>query len=188
MSAARPCSLRELARQRGVSDKVIRKAIASGRLKESVGVDAKGRPFVRDMERAIVELRENAGRSPRTHESAPPSAASGSAPEAPSGPRANVISAETLVDAQRLAAIERARRDRIANDLKEDRTVEVEKAARVAFESERAIREAVLNVTSRLAAELAAETDATRVHIMLDAALREALNVAAATILKAAHA
>lgn len=184
MSAPKSCSLRELARQRGVSDKVIRKAIASGRLKKSIGRDEKGKPFIADMELAIVELRENACRQTRTGGSAPESAPSESAAPAPG----RVISAATLNDAQMLATLERARRDRLANDLKEGRIVEVEKATKVAFESERAIREAVLNVTPRLAAELAAETDPARVFIILDAALREALNIAADTILEVASA
>jgi hypothetical protein len=191
MTGPKSCSLRELARQRGISDKVVRKAIASGRLKESVGHDEKGRPFIRDIDLAIAELRQNAGRtSVRTEGSADGSAPAGSAAESagPTDRTARIISAETLVDAQRMATLERARRDRMANDLREGRLVEVEKAAKVAFEAERTIREAVLNVTARIAAELAAETDAARVHILLDAALREALNVAAVNIKGAARA
>ena len=86
-------------------------------------------------------------------------------------PPAEIISAKTLVEAQRLAAVERGRKLRMENDLKDGRLVEVEKASKVAFEAERIIRESLLNIPSRVAAELAAETDAVRLHIRLDAAL-----------------
>jgi hypothetical protein len=56
--------------------------------------------------------------------------------------------------------------------------VEVSRASKEAFESARIIREAMLNLPARLAGELAAETDATAVHLRLDAAIREALGAA----------
>ena len=75
-----------------------------------------------------------------------------------------------------MATLERGRKLRLENDLKDGRLVEVSQAAREAFEAARTIREAMLNIPARVSAELAAESDAARVYSKLDAALREALN------------
>jgi hypothetical protein len=92
-----------------------------------------------------------------------------------------------LVDAQRIAMYERARKLRLENDEREGKLLDVSKASREAFEFARILREAVLNVPARLAAELAAESDATRLHIRLDRALREALETTASTLEKAVN-
>jgi hypothetical protein len=75
--------------------------------------------------------------------------------------------------------MERFRKLRIENDLREGRVVDVRAAKREAFESARIIRESVLNLPARIAAELAAETDPAKVFARLDDALREALGDAA---------
>jgi hypothetical protein len=93
-----------------------------------------------------------------------------------------LISAATLSEAQRLATIERARKLRLENNLREGSLVELSKVNREAFEAERIVREAILNLPARLSAELAGETDSGRVYLRLDAALREALNAAAHTL------
>lgn len=81
----------------------------------------------------------------------------------------------TLVEAQKETHIQRARMLRMENDLREGTLVEADQASRAAFEFARTLREAILNVPARISAELAAESDASRVHLRLDAALREAL-------------
>ncbi len=58
--------------------------------------------------------------------------------------------------------------------------VEVETVRREAFESARALREAILSVPDRLAAELTAETDPNRVHSRLTEELTIALEAVAA--------
>jgi hypothetical protein len=88
----------------------------------------------------------------------------------------------SLVDAQIATMRERQRKLRLENDVREGSLVEVERASREAFEFARALRENVLNVPARLAAELAAETDSTRVHLRLDGALREALEATATAL------
>jgi hypothetical protein len=109
---------------------------------------------------------------------APAAAPAASAPPEDPIPR-------NLVDAQRIAMYERARKLRLENDEREGKLLDVSKASREAFEFARILREAVLNVPARLAAELAAESDATRLHIRLDRALREALETTAGTLERA---
>lgn len=153
--------MRGLAKRVGVSETAIRKAVKSGKLKESV-VYQNGHPVVLDMDRACDEWQRQCVRDTRTSDA-----------EAETG---IVISASTLVEAQRLATIERARKLRMENDLREGGLVELAKVNREAFESMRIVREAILNIPARIASELAAETDPGRVYLRMDAALREALN------------
>ena len=87
-----------------------------------------------------------------------------------------------LADYQREAMRERARKLKRENDDRDGLIVPVAKAAREAFEFARAIRGNVFNVPPRLAAQLAAESDESRVYTMLDAALREALEATAAQL------
>jgi hypothetical protein len=178
-------SLRELARRLGVTDKAVRNAVASGRLRRSIGKDAKGWPVVVDPELATIEWKENAGK-PSARAAAEPARAAESAPSAPSPAQGELIDTDTLVGAQRMATIERGRKLKMENDLREGRLLEADKVRKEAFEGSRIIREAILNIPDRLAAELAAEADAGRVHLKLSAALREALNMAADTLLASA--
>lgn len=88
----------------------------------------------------------------------------------------------SLVAAQIEAVLERGRKLRMENDVREGLLLEAGPAGREAFEFARIVRETILNVVPRVAAELAAETDATRVHLLLERALREALASTAATL------
>lgn len=168
---AEQASLRAFARLIGVTDKAVRKAIASGRLRESVGKDSQGKPVIVDVEFARGEWTRNAGRPG-------PSRADRRADHQSAGPQ---VTAEegpqptTLTEAQRLAALELARHRRLANDAKEGSQVSVGKVKREAYESMRLVRESMLNIPSRLAGELAAEMDAAAVFRKLDGAIREAL-------------
>lgn len=92
----------------------------------------------------------------------------------------------TLVKAQTEAALERGRKLRLENNLREGGLVEADKASREAFDFARTLRENVLNIPGRLAAELAAERDTGRVHRRLEDALREALESTASKF-EAAH-
>jgi hypothetical protein len=167
-------SLRGLARELGVSEKAVRNGVKSGRLHGCLERDEAGRVSVFDLALARREWRGNAGKPARMR-AEPQDSAADAGDEQPTGV---VISASTLNEAQRLATIERARRLRLENDLREGQLVEVSRASKEAFESARIIREAMLNLPARLAGELAAETDATAVHLRLDAAIREALGAA----------
>lgn len=183
--------MRAFSREIGVSDKAVRKAIASGRLKESIGKDEKGRPVVTDVALAVIEWERNCSRPAKDLRADGADGADRSALEsAPAADRsasvAVFVPSATNAEAQRLATDERRRKLKMENDLRAGRLVEAEKAARQAFNAQRTIREAVLNLPARISAELAAETDPARVHIRLDAALREALMMAADAILETA--
>jgi hypothetical protein len=99
--------------------------------------------------------------------------------DAPDGSR-EPLEATNLVEAQRLGALERARAVRLATDVKRGLLVDRNAIVKMQFESDRIVREAMLNIASRLSAELAAETDAGRIFVRIDAAIREALSSVAA--------
>ncbi len=194
-------SQRELGRRLGVTDKAIRKGIKAGRLEGLVGHDDRGQPVIRDAAAAVLAWTSTSrrggadpvrGPSPQQGDApAPPVPSAPSVgviepmppgPDAPSS-GATVISATTLVEAQRLATVERARKLALENDITEGKLVSVQGASKESFDGARTIREAILNIPARIAGELAAEADPVRVHIMLEAALRQALNATADELL-----
>ncbi len=154
-------SFSAFARDRGVDEKAVRKGIASERIPPAcVGLSSTGRRQV------IVDV-EGARRAWEAN----------AAKVAP-GPAA-VGERQSLSEASRLATTERYRRLKIDNDLRAGLTVDVRAARREAFESARIIRETMLNLPVRLAAELAGETDPAKVFARLEDAIREALGDAA---------
>jgi hypothetical protein len=157
--------LRGLGRQLGVSLATVQRGIAHGRLGKSLGHDAKG-VFVSDPKLAAREWAAGAAK--------PPNGGNGRA----RGPRPK----GTLVDAQIRVANGRARALDLANRVKQGGLLDAGAVQREQFESARTIRDAVLGVPDRIAAELAGEGDPRRVHERLLAELRGAL-VAAAEIL-----
>lgn len=203
-------SLRELARQLGVTVQAVRKGIRSGRLNTSVGQTPAGKPCITDFSLAKAEWT----RSSRTGHGATEPSAPKVAPVSPgqipkvaavdqvrSEPEdaedvetlqdalhpGEALSASTLIEAQRLATLERAKKLRLENDIAEGRVVLREVVAREAFEAERIVREGCLNIPARIAADLAAEVDPAKVYLRLDAAIREALSATSDALL-AAHA
>jgi hypothetical protein len=147
-------SLRAFAKRQGVTENAVRKAVASGRLSRSIGRDKARKPFVKDPELGDAEWVTNAQPQPD---------------------KGKVIPQNTLVEAQRSVTLERARKLRLDNDLKDGRLIEVATVKREWFEAARTIRKAMQNIPARLSAEIAAESDAARVYLKLDAAIREAL-------------
>lgn len=152
-----PTSLRALARLLKVSDTAVRKGIQNGRLVHSVGQNGQGRPVIVDVALARREWHANAAKTSRS-------------------PKDGGV---TLAEAQRLVAMERADGLRLVNEQTRKTLIPAEAAKLAAFEFARTVRESVLNVTSRVAGELAAETDAARLHVRLDAELRLALEATA---------
>jgi hypothetical protein len=149
------------ARDRNVDEKAVRKAAASGRIPATcIGPSSSGRKQV------IVDV---AGAR---------AAWDANAAKLPNGPAVDG-ERQSLTEASRLATLERQRSLRIRNDLAEGRIVDVNAAKREAFESARIIREILLNLPIRLAAELAAETDPAKVFARLDDEIRQALGDAA---------
>lgn len=190
-------SYRAFARRLGVSDKAIRKAVAAGRLAGAVGQTSDGHPCISDPDLAeqlwtsttrtgVGGARTAGGESARSAGSAGPDAKP-AARRAPAAPRASSGNLVALVDAQRDATSERARKLRLDNDAREGRLVLVDRVRREAFDSSRTIRDALLNIPDRLAGELAAETDPAVVWRKLDAAIRQGLNSAADTLAATVH-
>lgn len=172
-------SLREFARQNRVGEKAVRKAVGSGRLRASVGRDERGRPFIADPALAAEEWTKNA-RKTRTR-----SASGRASVDAAAGTQA--ANAATLNESQLSVNVERARKLKRENDVAAGRLVDVDEARAEAFESSRIIRDAMLNIAARFSAELAAETDANRVHSKLTAAIREALETTAGRLRESAE-
>jgi hypothetical protein len=204
-------SLRALARLMGVSEKAVRKALAVGVFSaEAVRRDEGGLPVVMNATLAVQEW-ERSGRQLRgTERRQAPAAAAAPAIarpvdtgdavqpaledagdeqldeedadlDEPGGPTSAPLP-PSLVAAQTQAMLERVRKLRMENNLREGTLVEVEQARREAFDFARSLRENVLNIPARLAAELAAETDTARVFARLEGALREALEATAAAL------
>lgn len=199
-------SLRQLARIIGVDDKSVRKAEAAGVFGDTVRRDASGVPGVVDLAGAISAW-ERSGRQLRGSKPArqgphaapllpapSPAPADGrdeaaaaaeeafsDGPDDIDAPPA-VAQSPSLVEAQRLTMLERQRRLKLENDTREGMLVEVDRARNVAFEFARVLRENVMNVPGRLAAEIAADNDAGRIRVLLEVALREALETTANTM------
>lgn len=156
-AAGQVMTLSAFARDRNVDEKAVRKAVASQRIPPScLGPSSSGRKqVITDVAGARAAWDANAAKLPN-----------GPAVE---GAR------QSLTEASTLTALERHRALRLANDLREGRVVDVAAHKRAAFEDARIIRDGMLNIPTRLAAELAAETDPAKVFALLDEAIRQAL-------------
>jgi hypothetical protein len=145
-------TLRAFARKLGVSHTAVEKAIHAGRLRKCVGRDRSGRPVIADVKLGQREWTEGASK-----------------------PSSNGHGDISLLEAQRQVAIERARGLRLANRIKRGELLAARVVERENYEAAKGIRDAILNVPDRIAAELAAEPDAGRLHARLVAELRKAL-------------
>lgn len=88
----------------------------------------------------------------------------------------------TAARARRMAALARLAEHEAS--LREGRVVDSAVARKDAFECHRIVRDAILSVPSRIGAQLAAESDATKVHVLLDGELRLALTAAAEKLIQ----
>ena len=123
----------------GVSHPAIRKAIATGRLRRSIGHDARG-PFVRDSALA--------GREWKAGTSKPPN--SGGRGNGAAGRTAQPAAGGRLVDVQVRLAGERASALELSNRRKRGELVDAATVQREQFEIARMVRERILNVPDRL--------------------------------------
>lgn len=157
-AATASTSIAAFGRLVNVDEKAVRKGIATGRIPAScIGLSSTGRKqVIVDVAGARLAWDQNAAKLPN-------------GPDVGAG-RASLVEASTL------NAMERHRKLKIDNDLKAGLVVDVRAATREAFERTRIIRETLLNLPNRIAAELAAETDPARVFARLDDAIREALS------------
>jgi hypothetical protein len=160
-AAGQVMTISAFGRDRNVDEKAVRKAIKSGRIPAAcVGLSSTGRrQVITDVAAARLAWDANAAKVP------PGPAVAGER--------------QSLSEASRQATMERFRKLRIENDLREGRVVDVHAAKREAFESARIMREVLLNLPARIAAELAAETDPAKVFARLDDEIRQALGDAA---------
>ncbi len=152
-------SLRAYAKHRGVSLAAVQKAIHSGRITPN----ANG---LIDTERADAEWRAKTRPGQRR------------ARAAPALPRDTAESPAAGLDYFRARAIRESYLARLAKIEFEERIaklVDRDEVQVAAFTSGRTIRDNLLNIPDRLAATLAAETDVDRVHELLSAEIRKAL-------------
>jgi hypothetical protein len=195
-------SLRQLARLIGVSDTAVRKAERAGVFGDAVRRDAAGEPGVVDVAGAIAAW-ERSGRQLRgsraqdgSSQMPTPTHPAPAMPLVPIDPGtedepddepdvAVAPTSPTVVQAQRMVLEERHRRLKLENDEREGSLVRVEDSMRQAFEFARVLRENIMNVPGRIAAELETEGDAARLHARLENALRDALD-ATANVIEAA--
>jgi hypothetical protein len=129
-----------------------------------VGRNARGRPKIIDLDLAQREWRKNAGKPP----------------PATKGTSVGVQLAEpspeaSLSEAQRRVAIQRELKLGLENQQKQGVLIDAARERQRDFECARTVRDSILNVPDRVAAELAAETDSARVHRRLEQELRAAL-------------
>jgi hypothetical protein len=155
--AEKHLSLRGLGRSLGVSLTAVQKGIRSGRLTSaSIGYTPNGTPYVANPARAVEEW--NAGAT-----------------------KADTRQGQTSTLVQAQLGVAEARREglTIANAQKRGDLVNAAAAQRAAYDCARTIKEAMLNLPDRLAAELAGESDPRKVHARLEEEVRAALEAVA---------
>ncbi len=168
-----PLSLRAYARHRGVRLSAVQKAIKSGRI--AVLEDGRVDPTAADAD----WTRKTGPRPPRPR-MATTSSASGhrAVVRAPAPDLSDPPRLETGVEYHRARAVRENYMARLAKIEFEERTGKVVNRDEVqvaAFNRFRAFRDGMLNIPDRLAAVLAAEGDAARVHELLTTEIRKAL-------------
>ena len=169
-----PLSLRGYAKHRGVSLKAVQKALASGRItkREDGLID----PDVSDANWA-----RNTG--PRPQASQKPAMASPHHnvqhhAEAPTREPSDPIKLETGLEYSRARAVRESYLARLTKIDFEERTAKLISRDQVqvaAFNKFRQFRDRMLNIPDRLAAEAAAESDASHVHELITREIRKAL-------------
>ena len=156
-------SLRGYARHRGVSLAAVQKAIRSGR----IATNADG---MLDSDRADAEWNAKTRPGQRHTKPVPPAARE---PERAEAPVAGVF------DYSRARAVRENYLARLANIEFEEKTAKLisrDEVQVAAFTKARTARDNLLNIPDRLAATVAAESDADKVHQILTAEIRKALD------------
>lgn len=153
-------SLRAFAASVGVTHPAVIKAIRSGRLSASIAKDAKGHPRIVDVVLALSEWKAGAT---KPHAST----ANGRPPREPMP--------GTLTEAQLRVAAQREIKLKLENDRTEGHIIDAGQARREAFNAARIVRDGLLNIPDRIAAQVASETDPGRVYRLLEGEIRNAL-------------
>ncbi len=173
-TALEPMSLRAYSRHRGVSLRAVQKAIAAGRIQPL----ADGKI---DAATADSEWARNTAPRPQTKSSQAESVRP--MPSYPAASPANDLEVASrpeggAVEYSRARAIREgylARISKIEFEERSARLVSRDEVAVQAFNKFRTFRDGMLNIPDRIAAVLAAESDATRVHEILTSEIRRAL-------------
>jgi hypothetical protein len=139
-------SLRAFGRRTRVSLTAVQKAIRSGRLRKSIGRDARG-PYVRDV--ALADREWAAGAAKPANGGG--KGHTGGPALAPVVPGAGAPEVGTLVEAQLRVADQRAAALELANRRKRGELLDAATVERENFEVARILRERILNVPDRLA-------------------------------------
>jgi hypothetical protein len=163
-------SLRAYAKHRGVSLKAVQKAIQSGRIRTTS--DGKI-----NVEQADADWERNTGPRPRAtiaSSSPPPRRVLMAAPDLPRQEGAG----PGPLDYARARAVREnylARLAKIDFEERSGKLVSRDEVQVAAFNKFRTFRDGMLNVSDRVAAMLAAESDPAKVHAILTAEIRKAL-------------
>ena len=160
----------EYARQRGVSRQYIGQMVAKGVIRlQSRKVD----PAQADA--ALAAVREPARPERRARpkaETAPkPIVPAAELPSLPQGGDLPTLLLKTRIKSE----VEKAKLLEIKARVEAGKYVDADEVKVAAFNKARVVRDALMNIPERLAAVLAAETDASRVHAMLTSEIRAAL-------------
>lgn len=163
-------SLAEYARQRGISAAAVTKAIHEGRLMRGIVLDDKGKRKV-DTDIADAEWAGSTDSTTGAPSHATPrghsvQAVAASSPDEP--PKFMESKAKREAFMAELARLE--------YEEKSGKLVQVDDVKRESFRVARIVRDSMLNIPDRVAAELAAETDPFRVQQRLAAEIRLALS------------
>lgn len=172
-------SLRQFAKMVGVSHTAIEKAIKAGRIpKAAVYKDAAGKHKIYDVALAKKSFSENSDPAKVKVKAAPES----DPPESPT----EKAQAETYNKSRTIKEVYAARKAKLEYETMAGELVEKRKVKMEAFNVARKVRDAMLNIPSRMSAQLAAETDPHKVHTILEEEIVKALEELAREELMAA--
>lgn len=163
-------SAKAYAKHRGVSLAAVLKAISEERIKASVR--RKGPGYQIDVAQADIEWQQNTD----SGQGAPAHAKNRQDQPEPAGD-AEPEDGEPITYAQARAQHERfkARLAQLELEQREGKLVEADAVKRESFRTARLVRDALLNLPDRIAAELANETNQFKVHQRLVSEIRRAL-------------
>ena len=161
-------SIREYARHRGASHTAVRKALQAGRIQQEAdgGIDPEraDAAWANNTRSSVETPRQPAHQVETLPDSMPERQVSGNAPGTPDYNKARAVKE---FYAARLAKLEFEER--------EGKLVNIDEINVQHFNRARRLRDRLLMIPRRLAAQLAAETDTRSVEEILDGAIREAL-------------
>lgn len=160
----------EYARQRGVSRQYIGQMVAKGVIRlQGRKVD----PAQADAALAAVRepARPERRATPKAEPALKPLVPATELPALPQGGDLPTLLLKTRIKSE----VEKAKLLEIKARVEAGKYVDADEVKVAAFNKARVVRDALMNIPERLAAVLAAETDASRVHAMLTSEIRAAL-------------